>query len=62
VLSRKYTLTVTEDMHKRLEEERKRRFLHSISETIRMIVSEYLSSPKQELSTSHNAERGNQVA
>jgi hypothetical protein len=40
----RYTLTVTEDMHKRLEEERKRRFLHSIPETIRMIVSEYLTS------------------
>jgi hypothetical protein len=39
----RYTLTVTEDMHKRLEEERKRRFLHSVPETIRMIVSEYLA-------------------
>lgn len=44
IFSQKYTLTVTEEMHKRLEEERKRRFLHSISETIRMILSEYLSS------------------
>jgi hypothetical protein len=44
IFSRKYTLTVTEEMHKRLEEERKRRFLHSIPETIRMIVSEYLSN------------------
>jgi hypothetical protein len=43
LFSRKYTLTLTEDMHKRLEEERRRRFLHSIPETIRMIVSEYLS-------------------
>jgi hypothetical protein len=40
----RYTLTVTEDMHRRLEEERKRRFLHSIPETIRMTVSEYLST------------------
>jgi hypothetical protein len=44
IFSRKYTLTVTEDMHKRLEEERKRRFLHSIPETIRMILSEHLAS------------------
>jgi hypothetical protein len=44
IFSRKYTLTVTEEMHRRLEEERKRRFLHSIPETIRMIVSEYLAS------------------
>ena len=32
--------------HKRLEEERKRRFLDSIPETIRMLLSEYLSSSK----------------
>jgi hypothetical protein len=47
LFSQRYTLTVTEDMHKRLEEERKRRFLHSIPETIRMIVSEYLSNSEQ---------------
>jgi hypothetical protein len=32
-----------EEMAKRLEEERKKRFLDSVPETIRMIVSEYLS-------------------
>ena len=42
LFSQKYTVTVTEEMHERLEEERKRRLLHSIPETIRMIVSEYL--------------------
>jgi len=36
-------LTVTDDMHKRLEEKRKHRFLDSIPETIRMILSEHLS-------------------
>jgi hypothetical protein len=46
-LMHRYTLTVTEKMHRRLEEERKRRFLHSIPETIRMIVSEYLSNQKK---------------
>jgi hypothetical protein len=35
---------VAEEMHRRLEEERKRRFLHSIPETIRLILSEYLSN------------------
>lgn len=44
LFSRKYTLTATEDMYTRLEEERKRRFLHSIPETIRLILSEYLSN------------------
>jgi hypothetical protein len=40
----RYTLTVTEDMHRRLEEERKCRLLHSVPETIRMIVSDYLAN------------------
>jgi len=39
-----YTLTITEEMMKRWEEERKNRFLDSVPETIRMILSEYLSS------------------
>jgi hypothetical protein len=43
----RYALTVTEDMHGRLEEERKRRFLHPIPETIRMILSEYLARAEQ---------------
>lgn len=47
LLMRRYTLKVTDDMHKRLEEEQKRRYLDSIPETIRMILSEYLSSSKQ---------------
>jgi hypothetical protein len=36
-------VSVTEEMEKRLEEERKKRLLDSIPETIRMILSEYLS-------------------
>ena len=44
LFNRRYTVTVTEEMAKRLEEERKRRFLDSVPETIRMIVSEYLSN------------------
>jgi methionine synthase I (cobalamin-dependent) len=44
LISQKYTVTVTEEMHKRLEEERKRRFLETIPETIRTILSEYLSA------------------
>jgi len=43
---RRYTVTVTNDMAERLEQERKERFLDSVPETIRMILSEYLSSSK----------------
>ncbi len=47
VLTHRYTVTVTWDMHKRLEEERERRYLDSIPATIRMILSEYLSRSNQ---------------
>lgn len=36
-------LTITEEMEKELERERKKRMLDSIPETARMILSEYLS-------------------
>lgn len=36
-------VSITEEMEKKLEEERKKRLLDSIPETIRMILSEYLS-------------------
>lgn len=42
-MMKRYTLAMTEEMEKRLEEERKRRLLDSIPETVRMILSEYLS-------------------
>lgn len=38
-----FTLTIPEEMANRLEEERKKRFLDSVPETIRMILSEFLS-------------------
>jgi hypothetical protein len=44
----KHTLTITEEMHKRLEAERKRRCLGTIPETIRAILSEYVSTHKIE--------------
>jgi len=46
LFTRRYTVTVTQEMHKMLDEERKRRFLDSIPETIRMILSEYLSKAR----------------
>jgi len=42
-LMKKYTLAMTEEMEKKLEAERKKRLLDSIPETVRMILSEYLS-------------------
>jgi hypothetical protein len=36
-------ISVSEEMAKKLEEERKKRLLDSIPETIRVILSEYLS-------------------
>jgi len=43
-------LTITEEMEKELEKERKRRMLDSIPETARMILSEYLTDKKKEAS------------
>lgn len=43
---KRYTLAVTEEMEKRLEQERKKRMLDSIPETVRVILSEYFSQPK----------------
>lgn len=40
---KRYMLTMTEEMEKKLEAERKKRLLDSIPETVRMILSEYLS-------------------
>jgi hypothetical protein len=45
------TVSVTRDMYRRLREERERRFLESVPETIRVILSEYLAThppPKKE--------------
>lgn len=38
---KRYTLAVTDEMEKRLEQERKKRMLDSIPETVRVILSEY---------------------
>jgi hypothetical protein len=42
-MMKRYMVSVTEEMEKCLEEERKKRLLDSIPETIRVILSEYLS-------------------
>lgn len=41
---KKYNVSVSDEMEKKLESERKKRLLDSIPETIRMILSEYFSS------------------
>jgi len=43
--SKRFTLTIPEEMANRLEEERKKRLLDSIPETVRTILSEYLTQP-----------------
>lgn len=40
---KRYMLTMTEEMERKLEAERKRRLLDSIPETVRMILSEALA-------------------
>jgi hypothetical protein len=42
-MMKRYTLAMTEEMEKKLEEERKKRLLDSIPETVRMILSDYFS-------------------
>jgi hypothetical protein len=43
IMMKKYTLAITEEMAKRLEQERKKRLLDSIPETVRVILSEFLA-------------------
>jgi hypothetical protein len=45
-MMKRYTLAITEEMEKRLEEERKKRLLDTIPETVRMILSDYLANTK----------------
>jgi hypothetical protein len=43
--TKRFTLTVPEEMANRLEEERKKRFLDTIPETVRIMLSEHLRQP-----------------
>ena len=43
-MMKRYMVSMTEEMEKKLESERKKRLLDSIPETVRVILSEYLSS------------------
>ncbi len=42
-MMKRYTLAVTDEMERKLEAERKKRLLETIPETVRVILSEYLS-------------------
>jgi len=57
LFTRRYTVTVTQKMHEMLDEERKKRFLDSIPETIRMILSEYLSSTRRATNETSQADK-----
>jgi len=60
LFTRRYTVTVTQKMHEMLDEERKRRFLDSIPETIRMILSEYLSSTRRPTNETSHPDKDNE--
>ncbi|MDG6904459.1 MAG: hypothetical protein JRN20_01585 [Nitrososphaerota archaeon] len=47
-MMKKYNVAITEELERELEKERKRRMLDSIPETMRTILSEYLSGKKKE--------------
>jgi hypothetical protein len=42
-MMQRFTLSISEEMEKALEKERKKRMLETIPETARMIISEYLN-------------------
>ncbi len=44
-MMKRYMISVSEELEKKLEQERKKRFLETIPETVRMILSEYFSQP-----------------
>ncbi|MDE1813809.1 MAG: hypothetical protein KGI05_03985 [Thaumarchaeota archaeon] len=44
---KKYLLTVTDEMAVKLEKEMKRRMIETVPETVRSILSEYLTDSKK---------------
>lgn len=48
---KRFMLSITEEMERALERERKKRMLGSIPETARVIIGEYLSSQSAREST-----------
>jgi metal-responsive CopG/Arc/MetJ family transcriptional regulator len=46
-MMQRFTLSISEEMARALEKERKKRMLDSIPETVRVIVSEYLAKSQE---------------
>ncbi len=42
-MMKRYMISITDELEKKLEQERKKRFLETVPETVRMILSEYFS-------------------
>ena len=46
---KRFMLSITEEMEKALEKERKKRMLGSIPETVRVIIGEYLANKAERI-------------
>jgi metal-responsive CopG/Arc/MetJ family transcriptional regulator len=46
-MMQRFTLSISEEMAKALERERKKRMLDSVPETARVIISEYLTAQEK---------------
>jgi hypothetical protein len=42
-MMKKYNVSISEDLEKEIEKERKRRYLESIPETMRVLLSEHMA-------------------
>jgi metal-responsive CopG/Arc/MetJ family transcriptional regulator len=52
-MMRRFTLSISEEMERALDKERKKRMLESIPETARVIISEYLAAQQTVNSEKH---------
>ncbi len=47
-MMKKYNVSIGEELEKEIEKERKRRYLDTIPETMRVILSEHMAEKKKE--------------
>jgi Arc/MetJ-type ribon-helix-helix transcriptional regulator len=45
-MMKKYNVSISEDLEKEIDRERKRRYLESIPETMRVLLSEHMAEKK----------------
>lgn len=45
-MMKRHMISISEELEKKLEQERKKRFLETIPETVRVLLSEYFSRPQ----------------